>query len=334
VTDKGRILILNGTCLDVAGDYDAWLADQPADIVADPSYRHLKPDEVQAVLSDADAAVLPAATPILPTHMTACPRLQALSLASSGYEYVDIDAATECGIVVTNAPVREGAEVVADMTWGLIFAVARQIPYHHRLLQTGRFERGMGTAIWGKTLGIVGLGNIGKAVARRARGFDMRILATEIEPDAAFVREHAVELVALDTLLQTADIVSLHLRICPETEGIIGAAQFALMKPTAYLVNTARQELVDEAALQDVLLSHRIAGVAMDDPPIAKDSPLLGLPNFVCTPHLGNRAIEGVNAVFECAVENAVAVLQGRRPEFVLNPQVYDGPLRAPRPSS
>jgi len=334
VTSKGRILILNGTCLDVAGDYDAWLAGQPAEIVADPSYRHLGPDQVQAVLSDADAAILPAATPILPTHMAACPRLQALSLASSGYEYVDIDAATRCGIVVTNAPVREGAEVVADMTWGLMFAVARQIPYHHRLLQTGRFERGMGTAVWGKTLGIVGLGNIGRAVARRARGFDMRVLATEIDPDAAFVREHAIELVSLDALLQTADIVSLHLRIGPETEGIIGAAQFALMKPTAYLINTARQELVDEAALQDALLSHRIAGAAMDDPPIAEDSPLLSLPNFVCTPHLGNRAIEGVNAVFECAVANAVAVLQGRRPEFVLNPQVYDGPLRALRPSS
>jgi D-3-phosphoglycerate dehydrogenase len=328
-----RILVLNGTCLDVADDYQAWLASQPAEIVADPSYRHIGPDGIADVLSGAQGAVLPAPTPVLPQHMTSILSLQVLSLASSGYEYVDIEAATRCGIVVANAPVRDGAEVVADMTWGLMFAVARQIPHHNRLLQAGRFERGMGTGVYGKTLGLVGLGHIGKAVARRAIGFDMKVLAAEIAPDPDFVCEHGIELVSLTELLRRSDFVSLHVRINPETQGIIGARELALMKPSAYLINTARQELVDEAALSDAIVSGHIAGAAMDDPPSAKDSPLLPLPNVVCTPHLGNRAIEGVNAVFECAVENAVAVVTGRRPEFVLNPQVYDGTLRAPRPA-
>ena len=328
-----RILILNGTCLDVAGSYEAWLTGQQADIVADPAYRQLRSDRVADVLAGAAGAILPASTPVEPKHMAACPTLQVLSLASSGYEYVDVEAATQHGIVVTHAVVPAGSGVVADMAWALMFAVARQIPHHNRLLQAGRFERGMGTSVYGKTLGIVGLGQIGKAVARRARGFDMTVLAAEITPDAEFVREHGVELVLLHELLRRSDFISLHLRINAETRHIIGARELGLMKPTAYLVNTARQELVDEAALEDALLSGRIAGAAMDDPPAAPDSPLLGLPNFVCTPHLGNRAIEGVNAVFECAVENAVAVVNGRRPEHVLNPEVYDGPLRAPRPA-
>lgn len=330
---KPRIVILNGTCLRVAGLYRGWLDGLAAEIIADPSHAALEPDQMDDVLNGACGVVLPAAAPLLPQHMESHAELQAISLASSGYEYVDMEAATRYGIAVTNAPIRQGAEVVADLTWGLILAVARQIPYHHQLLREGRFERGIGSAVWRKTLGIVGLGNIGKAVARRARGFDMTVLATEIEPDAEFVREYAIELVTLDDLLRRSDFVSLHLRINAETKHIINAERLALMKPTAYLINAARQELVDEAALTAAIQSGRIAGVALDDPLSQKDSPLLGRPNVVCTPHLGNMALEGVRAVFERAVENAVAVVTGRRCEYVLNPEVYDGALRAPQPA-
>jgi len=332
VSIRTRILILNGTCLDVVEHHRAWLASLEAEIIADPSHRHIDPDRMGDVLAGAQGVIVPTSAPIRPCHMETSPDLQVISIAASGYESVDLDAATRCGIVVTNAPIREGTEVVADLTWGLILAVTRQVPYHNRLLQAGRYERGMGVAVWGKTLGIVGLGRIGKAVARRARGFEMNVLATETAPDHHFVRTHGIELVSLDDLLRRADIVSLHLRIDPQTKGIIGVRELSLMKPSAYLINTARRELVDELALQEALLSGRIAGAAVDDPPTVKDSPLLKRPNFVCTPHLGNRAIEGADAVFRCAVENALAVLQGRRIEYVLNPQVYNGPLRARRP--
>jgi phosphoglycerate dehydrogenase-like enzyme len=214
-----------------------------------------------------------------------------------------------------------------------MLAVARQIPFHHQAIQEGRPDRGIGVSVWRKTLGIVGLGNIGKAVARRASGFEMRILATTRHPDEGFNRRYGIEVAALDRLLKESDFVSLHLRLNAETSGLIGERELALLKPSAILVNTARQQLVDEAALTKALLENRLAGAGLDDPPSLPQSPLLGLPNVVCSPHLGNRALEGMRAVFQAAVQDAVAVLNGRRPKYLLNPEVYDSPaLRARRP--
>jgi len=328
-----HILILNGTCLDVFDDHRAWVESQGVDAVAESRFRGLSRADLAEVLRNAHAVVGPAAAPILPSHMASNCELQVISLACSGFEYIDIEAATRNGIVVANAPVREGAEVVADHTWALLLAVARQIPYHNRLLQQRRCERGMGVAVYGKTLGVLGLGHIGKAVARRAGGFDMQVLATEIAPDNDFIGRHGIELVPLEELLERADFVSLHLRIGADTEGIIGAAELALMKRSAFLIDTARSRLVNEEALTAALLAGQIAGAAMDDPPEREDSPLVDMPNFVCTPHLGNRAIEGVQAVTRCALQNAIDVIQGRRSPYVLNPEVYDSDnLRAPRP--
>jgi len=311
-----------------------WLESLGVEVIADPSFLLLEGDQLTPLLAGVHAVVGPStALRILPRHTESTPTLQVISLASSGYEWADIEAATQHGIVVTHAPVTEGAEAVADHTWGMLLAVVRQIPHHHQLLQAGHAKRGMGSLVWGKTLGIVGLGSIGKAVARRARGFDMKILAAEILPDYGFIGEHDIELIPLDELLQRSDFVTLHVRLNSDTEGMIGARELGLMKPSGYLINTARQKLVDEAALIDAILQHRIAGAAIDDPPVQDNSPLLKLPNFVCTPHIGNRAIEGVEAVCRCAYENAIAVLQGRWPQFILNPQVYEeGYLRAPHP--
>jgi D-3-phosphoglycerate dehydrogenase len=329
-----RLLVLNNSSLDMIETHRDWLQSQGMEVIADPSFLDLEADQLDPLLVDVDAVVGPSmALRVLPRHMESTPTLQVISLASSGYEWADIEAATQHGIVVTHAPAREGAEAVADHAWGMLLAVARQIPHHHRLLQAGQAKRGMSNLVWGKTLGIVGLGSIGKAVARRARGFDMKILATEILPDFEFVQEHNIELISLDELLQRSDFVSLHVRLNADTEGMIGARELSLMKRSAYLINTARQNLVDETALTDAILQHRIAGAAIDDPPEEGDSPLLELPNFVCTPHIGNRAIEGVEAVCRYAYENAIAVVQGRWPRSILNRQVYDsGYLRASHP--
>jgi D-3-phosphoglycerate dehydrogenase len=313
-----------------------WLTSRGAEVIADPSFLCLAGDQLEPLLADVHAVVGPSsALRVLPKHMDNTPTLQVISLASSGYEWIDIEAATQRGIVVTNALVREGAEAVADHTWAMLLAVVRQVPHHHQLLQAGHSQRGMGSLVWGKTLGIIGLGNIGKAVARRAKGFDMQILAAEIRPNWDFMRRYGIELVPLDELLGRSDFVSIHVRLNPDTEGMIGARELGLMKPSAYFINTARQKLMDEAALTDALLQGRIAGAAVDDPPEIKDSPLLELPNFVCTSHIGNRAIEGVEAVCRCAYENALAVVQGDWPHYILNPQVYEaGQLRAPYPQT
>src|SRR6185503_8414027 len=134
------------------------------------------------------------------------------------------------------------AEVVADMAWGLMLGVARQIPFHHIEVSRGANTRGMGSSIFGKTLGVVGLGNIGKAVARRAKGFDVRVIATEPYPEEKFVRENNVTLMSLDQLLAESDFVSLHMRLDEKTRNLIGTSQLARMKRTAILINTARRE--------------------------------------------------------------------------------------------
>lgn len=321
-------MILNHTCLDVVENNRDWLESLDVEAVANQSFRTLKPDGLLALFSEADALILPVALEgrLLERDMENAQRLKTLSIAASGYDCLDVPAATRNGIIVTYAPIREGAEVVADMAWGLILSLARRIPHHDREVRAENYERGMGIAVWGKTLGIVGLGNIGKAVARRARGFDMRILAAEPKPDTAFVESNNIDLVSLEELLSQADFVSLHTRLTQQTKGMIGERELSLMKPEAYLINTARFRLVDEDALAEAVLSGGIAGAAVDDPPTQKDCPLLKLPNFISTPHLGNRAIEGANAVFRYAMENVVSVFRGERPCHVVNPEVFDRP--------
>jgi phosphoglycerate dehydrogenase-like enzyme len=329
---KPRLAVLNGTCLDIVEEFRDWIVAQGVELDAQQSYRSLDEAESLRVTRDADGIILPASFRSFPhePHMAACPRLKVCSIAASGYEWLDVDSATKHGIVVTFAPGREGAEVVADMAWGLMLAVARQIPFHHIAMSRGENVRGMGSSVFGKTLGIVGLGNIGKAVARRAKGFDVRVIATEPYPDDKFVRENNVTLMPLDQLLAESDFVSLHMRLDEKTRHLIGASQLARMKPTAILINTARQELVDEAALVEAIESGNIGGAGLDDPPETESAKrLFARNNVVFTPHLGNRAIEGVRGVFKAAVENAIAVFRGQRPQFVVNPAAYDKGTRA-----
>lgn len=328
---KARLLILNPTCLEVIESHRSYLDQTGLHWRGDEELACLREERIDELFRDANALILPASIRDLPRaeHMRRHTSLKVLSIAASGYDWLDVNAATANGIVVTYAPVHEGVEVVADMTWALMLAVARRVPHHHQRICSGDYGRGMGTSVWGKTLGIIGLGRIGQAVARRAKGFDMRILAAEPEPDIEFVQKCGVEIVALETLLRQSDFVSLHVRLNDHTRNMISRSQLAMMKPTAFLVNTARRELVDAEALAGAILAGRMAGAALDDPPTGPDRALLGRPDVVFAPHHGNRAIEGAHAVFRCAIDNATAVLQGRRPELVVNPEVYDGPLRA-----
>lgn len=322
---KPRLVILNPTCLEVIEAHWAHLDQSGVEWGASPSLMSLKPADVDSVLTGASALILPSSIRTLPSaeQMQRHSSLKVLSIAASGYDWLDVDAATACGIVVTFAPIREGSETVADMAFGLMLAVARQIPHYHHEICAGRYGRGMGVTLWRKTLGIVGLGRIGQAVARRATGFDMHILAVEPSPDAEFVAKYGVQMVNLQTLLRESDFVSLHVRLDAKTERMIGSEELALMKPSAFLINTARQQLVDENALADAILKGRIAGAGMDDPPTRRDYPLCGLPHVVFAPHHGNRTVEGVHAVFRCAIDNALTVLAGGRPELVVNPEVY-----------
>lgn len=327
------VLIINGSSLDLIDTHIEWLQQHGVTVVAAPGFKQMTQEQFESEIARADAIVGPPAARVTlsPDLMAAHPRLRVISLASSGYEWVDIEAATRLGIVVTYANTPSLSEVVADHTWGLLLAAARQIPYHHQRLQAGDASRGMGAMVWGRTLGIVGLGNIGRRVARRASGFGMTVIAAEIAPDFDYMRQHNIELMPLPELMAKSDFVSIHVRLNASTYHLIGATEIARMKPTAFLINTARQKIVDEAALTEAILAGRIAGAAIDDPPEDPRSPLLQHPNVVFTPHIGNRVPESNDDVCRCAYANALAVLRGGQPDpkYLLNPQVYGGPLRS-----
>ncbi|MBM4421673.1 MAG: D-glycerate dehydrogenase, partial [Chloroflexi bacterium] len=257
--------------------------------------------------------------PITRAVIAAAPRLRFIATLGTGFDNIDLAAARERGIPVTNAP---GIldETTADAAFGLLIAAARRIGEGERILRAGGF-RGwtpfwlIGQDVHGATLGLVGLGRIGTAVARRARGFGMRILyhARHAAPGAA---EVGAELVPLERLLAESDFVSLHVPLSPETRHLIDARRLALMKRTAILVNTARGPVVDEKALAEALAAGTIAGAALDvyEREPAVEPALLRLENVVLAPHLGSASQRTRTRMAVRAAENICAWLDGRAP--------------------
>ena len=243
---------------------------------------------------------------------------------------VDVAAATARKIAVTTIPPIV-TEATADLNWALLMAVARRVVEGDAALRRGIFPGSQsnhfnGAAVHGKSLGVVGLGRIGRAVARRARGFDMRILYTKRSrlPEAE-ERELGATYVSLEELLRQADFVSVNAAFTPQTSHLIGARELALMKPTAVLINTSRGPLVDEAALVEALRSRQIAGAGLD---VYEEEPrvhagLLSLAQAVLTPHLGSAVGELREQMAHVVVDNIQAVLKGERPPNLHNPEVY-----------
>ena len=244
---------------------------------------------------------------------------------------VDVAAATARRIPVTNiSPLV--TEATADLHWALLMAVARRIVEGDRALRSGIFPGSqslhfVGGEVNGKTLGIIGLGSVGEAVARRARGFRMRILYTKRRRlDEARETSLGVEYRSLDDLLKESDFVSVNAMLGPETVHLIGQRELALMRPSAYIVNTARGPIVDEKALVRALEAKRIAGAALDvyerEPMV--EPGLINLANVVLTPHLGSAALDTRERVAGILVDNAIAVIEGRRPPNLYNPEIYE----------
>ena len=249
---------------------------------------------------------------------------------------VDVKAATARRIPVTTIPPLVG-EATADLHWALLLAVARRVVEADRALRSGLFPGGqsmrfVGGEVYGKALGIVGLGSIGEAVARRARGFGMRLLYTK-RLRLAEAREAAlgVEYRPLDALLGESDFVSVNAALSAGTIHLIGERELGLMRPSAYLINTSRGPIVDEKALARALAEKRIAGAALDvyeHEPMVEPG-LIDLPNVVLTPHLGSAALETRERIAAVVVENIIAVIEGRPPPNLFNPEIH--PLATPR---
>ena len=256
------------------------------------------------------------------------PNLRIVANVAVGYDNIDVPACSERNIAVTNTP---GVldETTADFAWTLLMAVARRLIEADRLARSGAWTKWnldqlCGTDVWGKTLGIIGLGRIGRAVARRASGFRMRVIyhSTTRAP-LEIEKELNAEYVSRDEVLERADFISLHVPLNPATRGLIGPAEMAKMKRSAFLINTTRGPVVQESALVEALERGAIAGAALD---VFEREPLIpdGLrrDNVVLAPHLGSASIETRTKMALIAVENAIAFFAGKRPPTILNPQV------------
>ena len=280
-------------------------------------------------VADVEAIIPMGAHPIPEPVIAAAPRLRIVAVAAVGYNIVDVAAATRRGILVTNTP-GVLTDTTADMAWALMLGVARRVPESDRFVRAGKWtgvywSQLMGTDVHGATLGIIGLGRIGQAIARRAQGFGMRVLYHKRTPDPEAARSVGAEYRTKAELLRESDFVVLSIPLTPETRHLIGAAELALMKPTAFLVNVARGPVVDEAALVEALRAKRIAGAGLD---VFEDEPklhpgLLGLENLALTPHIGSASGATRRRMATRAAENCIAALEGHRPPDLVNPDAW-----------
>ena len=246
----------------------------------------------------------------------ACPRLRLVSLWGTGTDHVDLPAAARHGVTITNTP-GVSAISIAEHTLALLLAVARRIPQVDAATRRGEWARGQSIELRGKTCGVVGLGAIGTEFARIAAAIGMRVIAWTMHPR----KIEGLQLVTLDELYRSSDVVSLHLRLSPETVGFVGAPQFALMKKNAILINTARGAIVDEASLLDALTTGRIAGAGLDvftTEPLPAGHPITQLANVALTPHCAGVTPEALEAGLRMSVENIWAFLSGHAEHVVL----------------
>ncbi|MCS7114124.1 MAG: phosphoglycerate dehydrogenase [Nitrososphaerota archaeon] len=301
------------------------LINSVAEVERNPYGRAMTEEELLKAVKDADGLIV-GNDKINKKVIEHAEKLKIIARHGVGVDNVDLKAATDNNIIVTYTP-NVNADAVADFTMGLIFSLARNIPQAYVSLRQGKWEatKFMGVDVHGKTLGIIGLGEIGYRVAKRARGFDMKILYWSRNRKGSIEKELSVQYVDLQTLLRESDFVTIHLALTDETRGMIGKKELDLMKKTAYLINTARGPIVDEKALYEALKEGKIAGAAVDvyekEPPDA-DNPLLRLDNVIATPHVAAYSRETMQRMDMMNAEDILRFFKGEQPQNVANPEV------------
>ena len=297
------------------------LRDAGLSIRLAPKTGQRSPAELRDLLGDAVGAIV-STDPFDRDVLDSTPNLMVIARVGVGVDTVDVAAATANGVLVTTTP-GANEDSVADHTLALMLALVRRVPEHDRSLRERRWDRGGAMTpgdLWRSTVGIVGSGRIGRAVVRRLRGFGCAILVSD---PALEQPDEGTRLVSLDELLAESDVVSLHVPLLPETRGLIGRRELALMRPTAVLVNAARGHIVDEAELAAALRGGRLAGAALDvfaeEPPF--DSELLELRNVIVTPHVAGMSVGSIAAMTEQASRSVVEVLHGGVPVGTVNPE-------------
>jgi len=303
--------------LDAACDVDYWTdAERPSR------------DEFLRRVKDKEGLVCLLTEKINEEMLRAAPKLRIAANVAVGYDNIDVDACTRRGVVATNTP---GVldETTADFAWALLMAVARRLGEGEQLARSGNWkgwnlDQLCGADVWGKTLGVVGFGRIGRAVARRASGFQMKVVYTDaVHASEEIEKSVNAEFRDMNALLAESDFVSVHVPLLAETRGLFDAPKFYRMKPTAFLINTSRGPVVDEAALVAALENKKIAGAALD---VYENEPFIhpGLkrPNVVLAPHLASASLETRTKMAVMAANNVVALFKGQMPPNMINPTV------------
>lgn len=305
------------------------LLEKQFDVIVNPYNRVLSRKELMKGVKGADALLCLLTDTIDAEVMSVNPKLKIIANYAVGYNNIDVAEATKRKIPVTNTP-GVLTDTTADLTWALLLSIARRTPEGDRFTRIGKFKGWdpmllLGSDVYKKTLGIIGFGRIGYAVAKRAIGFDMRVLYYDINRvNPEIEKEVKAEFTSFENLLRESDFISIHTLLTKETTHLIGEKAFSLMKKNAYIINAARGPIIDEKALVKVLKEKRIAGAALDvyeyEPKLAQG--LSKLNNVVLLPHLGSATIETRTKMAVIAAENIVARINGKTPPSIVNPEV------------
>ncbi|WEU39877.1 MAG: D-glycerate dehydrogenase [Candidatus Odinarchaeum yellowstonii] len=292
------------------------------EIEVNASNKSLNLDELKEKIKDKDAIISMLSDPLTREVLSAAKKLKIIAQYAAGYDNIELEYANKRGIIVTNTP-GVLSETTADLTWALILSVSRRVCEADRYVKTGLWNEGwgpkllLGRDVYGKTIGIIGFGRIGQAVARRAFGFNMRILyysrSRKIDLESKIKAEYA----DLPTLLKEADYITIHTPLTEQTYHMLGEKEFKMMKKNAYLVNTSRGKVIDEKALIKALKEGWISGAGLDVfeiEPIEEDNPLLKMDNVVLTPHIGSASVETRTRMAEVVAENLIAFAKGLNP--------------------
>lgn len=284
-----------------------------------PRVSERTPDEVAALMAGADAGII-STDPFDETVFARCPELRVLARVGVGTDAIDLDAATDAGVAVTITP-GANADTVADHTIALMLACNRRLLENDRSMRDGNWDRGgalSGTDLTGSTVGIIGLGSIGRAVAKRLHGFDVKVIGADLREAGG---DGIIQL-PLGEVLRSADVLTVHVPLLPSTRGLVGRAELDAVRPGTILINTSRGGVVDEDALAEALIDGRLAGAGLDvflrEPPVG--SPFLGMSNVVLSPHIAGISIYSQRMMLEMAVSSLLDVIAGRPSAAVVNP--------------
>lgn len=289
------------------------------DLVFNTTGRPLTEDELIPLLKDCDGYIA-GLDFITGKVLRSCKQLKAISRYGAGYDRVDIDTAKACGIPVSNTP-GVNAEAVGELTFSLILSLARKVPYLDRSTRNGQWLRSTGMELKGKTLGIMGLGAIGKVVGRCAKGFEMNVIAYDPFIDESYCLSHHIGVCSFEEVVEQSDIISLHLPLNESTKHMINQTVIGKMKRGAILINTSRGGIIDETAAYEALKSGHLSGLGLDafemEPP--SNSPLFELDNVVVTPHTGAHTAESTDNMANAAIRNLIDILNNNECPYIIN---------------